>query len=151
MVVKGISAFQCLTIGVLDNLDDLSLTACSDLTVQPLDEVNPTAEKLPPPTFVTNAVGPEIITSKRRKRCGRVTHEAADGMRVHAKEERNEQMVSVPERLERLLSDLCVRRCVHQQHAQQHDVAGDSTSLGIVDLQSKLGTDLAFLDVVEAI
>lgn len=39
---------------------------------------------------------------------------------------------------------------VHQKHAEEHDVAGDATGLGVVDLDGRLGTKLEALDVVEA-
>lgn len=40
---------------------------------------------------------------------------------------------------------------IHQQHAQKHDMACDSTSLGVVNLYSQLWADLILFDVVEAV
>lgn len=71
-------------------------------------------------------------------------------MRVHAEQERHEQMMSVPEGLEGLLSDPVVGRGVHEEHAEQHDVARDASCLCVVDLEGDLGSDLALLYVVEA-
>ena len=60
-------------------------------------------------------------------------------------------MVSVPEGLERLLADAVVGGGVHQEHAEQHDVAGDTTRLGVVDLDGSDRADLTLLNIVEAI
>ena len=70
-------------------------------------------------------------------------------MRIHAQQERDEQVVRIPEGLERLLPDPMVGRCVHEQHAQQHDVARDSSSLCIVDLNRGLRSNLVLLDIKE--
>lgn len=59
-------------------------------------------------------------------------------------------MVGVPEGLERLLTNSVVRSCVHEKHAEQHDVAGDTARLSVVDLQGEDRSDLRYLDVEEA-
>jgi hypothetical protein len=69
---------------------------------------------------------------------------------VHAEQERDEEVVSVPKGLERLLSDPVVRSGVDQEHAEQHDVSSDTTSFGVVDLKRNLRTDLHALNVEEA-
>jgi hypothetical protein len=69
---------------------------------------------------------------------------------VHAKQERDEEVVSVPERLKRLLSNPVMRSGVDQKHAEQHDVPSNATSFGVVNLKRNLGTDLDALDVEEA-
>jgi hypothetical protein len=71
-------------------------------------------------------------------------------MSVHAEQERHEQMVGVPESLKRLLSDPVVGSGVYQQHAEQHDVSSNATSLGVMDLQRNLRTHLSPLYVEEA-
>lgn len=93
---------------------------------------------------------PEVGTSKRRKGSGSVSDEATGRMRVHAEKKWNEQVVSVPERLERLLPYPVMRSRVHEQHTEKHDVPSDSTCLGVVDLKSDLWPDLALLNIMEA-
>jgi len=43
-----------------------------------------------------------------------------------------------------------MRCCVHEQHAKQHNVTSDTTSLSVVDIQRKLRTNLADFDIEEA-
>lgn len=71
-------------------------------------------------------------------------------MGVHSEEERNEQVMCVPESLKRLLTDLCVSSRVHEKHAQEHDMPRDATSFGVVDLNGCNFSDLSLLDVEEA-
>lgn len=92
---------------------------------------------------------PEILSSEGGERLSGITDEAVGSMGVHAQQERNEQMMGVPESLERLLADLCVRSRVDQKHAEQHDVASNTTGLGIMDFKGNFGTDLGSLDIVE--
>jgi len=40
---------------------------------------------------------------------------------------------------------------VDEQHAEQHDVSGDTSRLRVVDLKGKFRADLGHLDVVEAV
>lgn len=93
---------------------------------------------------------PEDLAGERRESVGGVTDEAAHSVRVHAQKEGDEQVVSVPERLERLLSNSVVSSRVHQQHAEKHHVAGNSTGLGVVDLKRQHGSDLRPLNVEKA-
>ena len=44
---------------------------------------------------------------------------------------------------------LVVRRGVHEQHDEQHDVAGEASGLGVVDSPSRVGSDLGQLNVDE--
>lgn len=88
-----------------DDLDNLGLASAANLTVEAVAEVEATTYKLPSPAFVTNAVSPEVLLVEGRERRDCVSHETAGGMGVHAEQERNEQVVGVPESLERLLSD----------------------------------------------
>jgi len=62
-------------------------------------------------------VGPEVVVVKGREGFRSVTDEAAGCVRVHAEQERDEQMVRVPKCFERLLSDPVMGRRVHQEHA----------------------------------
>ena len=133
------------------DLDYLGLAPAADFTVETVEEVKTTAYKLPSPTLVTNAVRPEVVVVKRRERRGSVTDETAGGVGVHAEQEGDKEVVSVPESLERLLSDPVVSSRVDQQHAQQHDVSSDTTGFGVVNLKRNLGTDLSALNVEEAV
>ena len=132
-----------------DDTGDASLTADADLTVETLHQVQAASEELPTPAFVTDAVVPEVGPSKRREGVGGIAYEAAHGVGVQAQHEGNEQVVGVPESLERLLPDTVVRGSVHEQHTEEHDVAGDSTRLCVVDLQGTDRANLGLLDVVE--
>lgn len=40
---------------------------------------------------------------------------------------------------------------IHEEHAKQHDVACNATSLGVVDLNGSLRSNLCFFDIEEAI
>jgi hypothetical protein len=133
-----------------NDLHNLGLPAGTNLAVQPLKQIQSTANQLPAPALVTNAVVPEVLSSKRRDGVLDVTDEAAGGVGVHAQEKGNEQVMGVPEGLEGLLSDPGMCRGVNQEHAEQHDVTSNATSLGVVDFEGDLGTDLGLLDVVEA-
>lgn len=133
-----------------DNLDNLGLAPAADLTIQTVTEVKTTSDELPTPAFVTNAMGPEVLLVKGREDLSCVTHETVGSVRVHAEQERDEKVVGVPESLERLLTNPVVSSRVDQQHAEQHDVSGNSTSLGVVNLECNLRADLDTLDIEEA-
>lgn len=60
-------------------------------------------------------------------------------------------MMSVPESLERLLTDLGVSRGVHEKHAQEHDVASDASCLSVMNLESRDFADLRYFNVEEAL
>lgn len=70
-------------------------------------------------------------------------------MGVEGKEERDEEMVSVPERFEGLLADARMGCGVHQHHAKEHDVAGDASRLSVMNLDGGNRTNLCDFDVVE--
>lgn len=72
-------------------------------------------------------------------------------MCIHSQEEGDEQVVGIPERLERLLANSMMGSGVHQQHAEEHDVAGDTTGLSVVDLYGKDRSNLGSLNIEEAI
>jgi hypothetical protein len=133
-----------------DNLDNLGFPSAADLAVETIHEIQPTSDKLPSPPLVPDAVRPEVVSGEWRKRGNSVADEAAGGVRVHTKQEWDEEVMGVPESLKRLLSDPVVRSGVHEQHAEQHDVSGNAASFGVVNLESNLGTDLTLLYVEEA-
>jgi len=132
-----------------DHAGDLGLAAGAHLAVQALDEVEAAGKQLPPPALVADAVVPELVAGEGRDGVGLVAHEAAHRVRVEADQEGDEEVVRVPERLERLLPDAVVRRRVHQDHAEQHGVARDSAGLRVVDLERRDGPDLRLLDIEE--
>lgn len=136
-------------IWMTNNFNDLGLPPAADLTVQTIEQVQSTSYKLPSPSFVSNTMGPEVLLVEWRPGRNSVTHEAACGVRVHAEQEWDEEMVSVPEGLKGLLSNPVVGRGIDQQHAKQHDVSSDAASFCVVDLESDLRSDLALLDVEE--
>jgi hypothetical protein len=94
---------------------------------------------------------PVVLAGKGREAVGRVTDEAANRVGVQGQEKGNEQVVHVPKRFERLLSNPMMSGRVHQEHAEQHHMAGDATGLDIVDLHSRHWADLCLLDVIEAV
>jgi hypothetical protein len=102
---------------VAHNLDDLGFTPAANLTVEAITEVKTTAYKLPSPTLVTNAMGPEVVFVERRESRSSVTNEAAGSVGVHAEQEGNEEVVGVPKRLKGLLANPVMRSGVDQQHA----------------------------------
>ena len=134
-----------------DYADNLRLAPTPNLAIDALDEVDAAAPELPAPAVVADAVLPEYSSGKGRVGLDRVAHETADGVGVHGQEEGDEEVMGVPERLERLLADAVVRRRVHEQHAEQHDVAGDAAGLGVVDLDRRDGPQLGLFDVEEAV
>lgn len=70
-------------------------------------------------------------------------------MRVHGEEEWDEQVMRVPKCLIALLPNLCMSRRVHEQHAQQHDMPSNATSLRIVNLHGRFRSDHRALDIEE--
>lgn len=96
------------TIWMTDDSDNLGLPSASNLTIQTFTEVKSTSPELPSPTLITNAMAPEIVMVKRREWLHGVTNEASGSVSVETQKKRNEEMMRVPERFERLLADFCV-------------------------------------------
>lgn len=93
---------------------------------------------------------PERVASKRREWLRCVSHEAPCSVCIHREKEYYEKVMSIPECFIRLLTDLLVRSRIHQEHAEQHDMAGDAACLGIVYLNGGFGSDLVSFDVEKA-
>lgn len=93
---------------------------------------------------------PEWLASEWRDRIGRITDKTADCVGVHAQQERDKQVVGVPESLERLLADPVMSSRVHHKHAEKHDMTGDTTGLGVMNLNGQFRSYLCSLDVEEA-
>lgn len=70
-------------------------------------------------------------------------------MRVEGEEERNEEVMRVPEGLVRLLSNLCMSSSEHEQHAQKHYMPSDTASLSVVYLDCSLLPNLGSLNIEE--
>lgn len=132
-----------------DDFVDLCGSSSSDFAVDAFDEVDAATPEFPPPAFVADAVVPEQISRKRRVGLGCISHEATGSVSVHGQQEGNEQVMGVPEGLVGLSTDLGVGGGEHQQHAQHHDVAGDTARLSIMDLHRGLRPQLVLLDVEE--
>lgn len=96
-----------------NDLHNLSLSAGANFPIQSLNQIQSSAEKLPTPALVTDAVVPEVLSSKRRDGLRNVTHEAVGSVGVHAQQEGNEQVMGIPERFEGLLADPSMRRGVY--------------------------------------
>ena len=131
------------------DFDDLGLAARSYLAVQSFTQINSSTDELPSPTLIANAVAPEILAGERGVRLDTVANEAARGVRVHCQQEGDKEVVCVPESLIALLSDLCMRSGEHEEHTQEHDMAGDAASLHVVNLHSGFGSHERAFDVEE--
>ena len=138
------------TVWMTDHLRDHGPSSGSNFSIDPFQEVETTTHELPSPALVANTMVPEFLPCEWRDRIGRITHEAAGCVGIESEHERDEQMVCVPKGFERLLPDSMMRGCIHQHHAQEHDMAGYPPGLGEVDLESLFGADLVFFNVEEA-
>lgn len=122
--------------------------ACANLTPYTLAEVDDTRPDGEPPAEVAEAVLSGIEGECRDVvRIGCIAHEASSCVCVEAEHEKESEVVGVPKSFEALLSDLLVGSGVHQDHDQQHEVAGDTARLGVMDLQGSLFTDFYCLTV----
>jgi len=137
-------------VGVADDFDDLGRAPRVDFAVEALEQVDATAPELPPPALVADAVVPEVGAGEGGVGVGAVADEAVGGVGVEAKQEGDEEVVRVPERLERLLPDFGVRGGVHQKHAEEHDVPCDAAGLSVVDPDGSVRSDLGPFDIEEA-
>ena len=83
-----------------DDAGNLGLTNGADFTVETLAEVEASSPQLPSPAEITDAVLPVLVAGKGRVALGSIADEAADGVGVETEQERDEEVVSVPEGLE---------------------------------------------------
>jgi len=137
------------TVRMPHNLDDLGLSTRPDLAVESFEKVDDSTNQFPPPALVANAVAPEVLSSKRRFRLDAIAYETSSGMRVHGQQERDEKVVSIPERFVALLPYLRVCCGEHEQHAQHHNMPRDTTGLHVMDLNCGFSTYERTLDVEE--
>lgn len=133
-----------------DDSHNRSISSRSNLAVKSLNQVKATSPELPSPSLITDAMVPEIVTSEWREGVRGVSNEASSGVGVEPKHEGDEQVVSVPERLKGLLTNLGMGGRVHEEHTKKHDVAGDASCLGVMDLERCLLADLGYFNVEEA-
>lgn len=143
-------AIPALTVWVFDHLDDLGCSARTKFAVHSLDHVKHPTYQLPSPSLPSQAMVPKCLLVKRRVRVSAVSDEASCSMRVECQEKRHEQMMGVPECLVRLLTNLVMRGCVHEEHTKQHHMSSDSTRLPVMDLYGGFRTNLRSLNVEKA-
>ena len=124
-----------LTTRVNKNLGQPGRPASPNLSVHSLAEVDETRPDDESPTLVTEAVlgriegeDGDIIWIDG------ITHEATSGVSIEANHEEEGEVVGIPERFETLGTDLVMCGRVHQNHDEKHEVASDTTWLGIVDI-----------------
>lgn len=79
-----------------------------------------------------------------------VSYETAGGVGVKGDHEEKCEVVGIPERFEALAADLVMGGCVHDEHDEQHEVAGDATGLFIMDILCGNLTDLYRVEVSES-
>ena len=72
----------------------------------------------------------------------RVADEASSSVRVKTDEEEERKVMGVPEGLEALVTDLVVRRGIHEDHDEEHEVTANASCLRVVDVEREFGTDL---------
>ena len=87
-------------------------------------------------------IGVIVREGVRVRWIGGVANKATSGVGIQADEKEERQVMSVPERLEALVTNLVVRGGVHEEHDEKHEVASDTTSLGVVDVKGRLRTNL---------
>ena len=71
-----------------------------------------------------------------------IADEAACGVRVERDEEEEGEVVGVPKGLEALVTNLVVSGGVDEEHDEEHEVAGDAASLGVVNVEGGLCANL---------
>lgn len=71
-----------------------------------------------------------------------IADKATGSVCVETDEEEEGEVVSVPKGLEALVADFVVSGCVNEDHDQEHKVASDAASLGVVDVEGILCANL---------
>ncbi len=131
------------TTGVHENLGEAGCTSSPNLPENPLTEIDDTRPDGEPPALISETVFCRIERETRDVvGISGVTDEASGGMTIKTDHEEERKVVSVPEGLKALVTNLVVCGGVHQDHDEQHEVAGDTTWLGVMDVQRSLGTNL---------
>ena len=123
------------------DLGELGRASATNFTVNTFSKVENTRPNDKPPALITETVlrrvegeGCDVV------RVNTVTDEATSSMTVKSNHEKECQVMGVPESLEALIANLPMRGSVHQEHDQEHEVTGDTTSLRVMDI---LGANLS--------
>ena len=78
-----------------------------------------------------------------------VSDKAPSGMGIKRQHKRDKKVMCIPEGLICLLANAVMRGCVYEHHAQEHDMASDTTRASKMNLHCKFWADLLLFDVVE--
>lgn len=126
-----------------ENLGKAGGSACTVFPVDSFTKVEDTRPNNKPPAEVTNTMTSRIEGEGRNEvRVNAITDEATSGMGVNADHKKEGKVVSVPKSLEALIANLVVGSCVHENHDEQHEVASNTTRLGVMDHLGALLSDL---------
>lgn len=123
-----------------DDTIDLCVTTGPNLAVQALDHVKSSSPQFPAPAEISKAVLPVRRSGKRRDGLDGVADKTAGCVRVETEEEGDKEVVGVPKRFKRLLTNLVVSGGVNHEHAKQHYVTSDTTSLLVMDVDGETWT-----------
>ena len=126
-----------------EDLGKASCTPRTNLAPHPLSKVDNARPDGEPPAEVPETVF-RGVEGERGDVVGvsRVTDEASGGMGVETEHEEERKVVRVPESLEALIANLVVRSGVHEEHDEEHEVAGDASRLGVMNVKCDFGADL---------
>lgn len=131
------------TRGMNKDLGQPSGTTSPDFSVDSLSKVDDTRPHGESPTFITQTMVGSIEWEHLRVcRIGRVTDETTGCMSVKADHEEESEVVSIPECLEALVANLVVCGSIHEEHDEKHKMPGNTTSLGVMDIESDLRANL---------
>jgi hypothetical protein len=131
-----------------DDFGNLSISSAVDDSPDPFQKVYATTPKSQSPSLIPNAMIPEIGAVKGTIRLCGVADKASRRMSIQRQNKNEGEMMSIPKRFECLLSQWCMRCSVHQEHAEQHDMSGNSTCLGIMYLESRYWSRTDRFDVL---
>lgn len=92
---------------------------------------------------------PKVLSCEWRVGLDAVSDKTTSRVSVHGQQEWDEKMVRVPERFVALLSNLRMRGGEHEQHAEQHDMACDTTGLHVMNLHGGFSSHQGTLHVEE--
>lgn len=124
------------------DLVDLCRLVSTVETKHTLKEIKDTSPDCEPPCLVSKAVTWLYI------QC--VTDKASSSVRVQAQEEKECEVMRVPESFKALVANLVMGSRVHEQHKQQHGMTCDSSSFGVMDLPSfEITSQVCLFDIEE--
>lgn len=138
------------TTGVDEDLGEFGSPASPPLPEYTFTEVNNEWPDNESPTHIS-----ETVLSGVEGECGDVgringvTDEASGCMTEQGQHKEESKVMCVPEGLETLVANLVMCGGVHQQQAEKHEVAGDTTGLSVVDIEGGDFPELQTLNVDE--